>query len=105
MSEFEILGRKIGEDYPPVVIAEIGINHAGSLDVAVHLADEAINAGAEIIKHQTHIIEDEMSFEATTVVPDNAAVSIYDVMKSAALSEKDEYEIPLFLNENKKETA
>ena len=27
----EIAGRKIGEDYPPLVVAEIGINHEGSL--------------------------------------------------------------------------
>jgi N-acetylneuraminate synthase len=59
--EFSIKGRKIGYKHPPLVIAEIGINHEGSLDLAVKMADSAINAGAEIIKHQTHIIDDEMS--------------------------------------------
>ena len=33
-------------------IAEIGINHNGSLDAAVAIADAAIKSGAEIIKHQ-----------------------------------------------------
>ena len=35
----EIAGRKIGQDYPPLVIAEIGINHEGSLEVAKAMVD------------------------------------------------------------------
>ena len=46
------------------VVAEIGINHNGSLKEAIRIADSAINAGAEVIKHQTHIIDDEMISEA-----------------------------------------
>ena len=46
-----------------LVISEIGINHNGSIDLAIHLADSAIRAGAEVIKHQTHV-DDEMSEEA-----------------------------------------
>ena len=30
----EIAGRKIGVDFPPLVIAELGINHEGSLKIA-----------------------------------------------------------------------
>lgn len=90
MAEIEIDGRKIGEGYPPVVIAEIGINHEGSLERAIKIADAAIDAGAEIIKHQTHIIEDEMSNEAKAVIPGNADVSIYEIMDRCALSEEDE---------------
>ena len=55
---FKIGNRRIGDNCDPLVIAEIGINHNGSLDLAVHLADEAINSGAEMIKHQTHIVSD-----------------------------------------------
>ena len=51
----EISGRKIGKDYKPLVIAEIGINHGGSLDTAIKMVDAAISSGIEIIKHQTHI--------------------------------------------------
>lgn len=90
MAEFQIAHRWIGDEHPPVVIAEIGINHEGSLDIAVAMADAAINAGAEIIKHQTHIIEDEMSEEAKSVIPGNADVSIYEIMSRCALSESDE---------------
>lgn len=86
----EISGRKIGYNYEPLVIAEIGINHGGSLDVACAMIDAAAEAGAEIIKHQTHIVEDEMSAEAKKVIPGNADVSIYEIMRSCALSEDDE---------------
>lgn len=82
--------RPVGDKHPPVVIAEIGINHNGSIDLAIQMADAAINAGVEIIKHQTHIIEDEMSEEAKLIIPGNAKISIYDIMKQCALSEKDE---------------
>ena len=79
--EFSINGRKVGFNHSPLVIAEIGINHEGDIDLAIEMADAAIDAGAEIIKHQTHIIEDEMSEEAKSVIPGNTNVSIYDVMK------------------------
>ena len=89
----EISGRKIGEEYLPIVIAEIGINHEGSLETAFEMVDAAYEAGAEIIKHQTHIVEDEMSKEAKKVIPGNTDVSIYDVMARCALSEEDEIKL------------
>lgn len=89
----EIAGRKIGPDYPPLVIAEIGINHEGSLAVAKEMVDAAYRAGAEVVKHQTHIVEDEMSGAAKKVVPGNATVSIYEIMERCALNEADEREL------------
>jgi hypothetical protein len=32
--EFAIAHRKVGLDYPPLVVVEIGINHEGDLSVA-----------------------------------------------------------------------
>lgn len=87
---FTISGRRIGSEFPPIVIAEIGINHEGSLDVAIAMADAAIDAGAEIVKHQTHIVDDEMSDEAKSVIPGNAEDSIFEIMERCALSEADE---------------
>jgi len=46
--------------------------------------------GAESIKHQTHVIEDEMSAEARKVVPGNVDISIYDIVDRCALDEQDE---------------
>ena len=89
----EIAGRKIGLDYPPLVIAEIGINHEGSLQVAKEMVDAAYRAGVEVVKHQTHIVEDEMTGAAKKVIPGNADVSIYEIMERCSLNEADELEL------------
>lgn len=86
----KIRDRHIGPSHPPLVIAEIGINHGGSLDVAKSMVLAAAQSGCEIVKHQTHIVEDEMTEEAKKIFPPNADVSIWDVMKSCALSLEDE---------------
>ncbi|REG98277.1 N-acetylneuraminate synthase [Flavobacterium aquicola] len=93
----EIAGRKIGIDYPPLVIAEIGINHEGSLHVAKEMVDAAKRAGVEVVKHQTHIVEDEMSGAAKKVIPGNADVSIYEIMERCSLNEVDELELKKYV--------
>jgi N,N'-diacetyllegionaminate synthase len=50
---FQIAGRRIGIGEPLFVVAEIGLNHDGSLDRALALVDEAAKAGAQAIKLQT----------------------------------------------------
>jgi N-acetylneuraminate synthase len=89
----EIAGRKIGQNFPPLVIAEIGINHEGSLQVAKEMVDAAHRAGVEVVKHQTHIVEDEMSAAAKKVIPGNADVSIYEIMERCSLNEAEELEL------------
>lgn len=88
-----IAGRKVGPDYPPLVIAEIGINHEGSLKTAFEMVDAAHRAGVEVVKHQTHIVEDEMSSVAKKVIPGNADVSIYEIMQRCALDEAEEIQL------------
>lgn len=86
----KILNRHIGFDCEPLVIAEIGINHGGSLDVAKQMVLAAANAGAECIKHQTHFVEDEMTFEAKDIYPPNADRSIWDVINDCSLTQDEE---------------
>lgn len=95
--EFSINGRKVGKSHPPLVIVEIGINHNGSLKTAFEMVDAAFKAGAEVIKHQTHIVDDEMSKEAKKVIPGNADISIYEIMKRAALNEEDEISLKNYI--------
>jgi len=89
--EFCLAGRKVGPDYPPLVIAEIGINHEGSFTKAVRMVDDAAACGCECVKFQTHIIEDEMI--PNNVIPGNAKESIWDIMKRCALSAEEELEL------------
>lgn len=84
---------EISKTSKPVVIVEIGINHEGSLQTAYEMVDAAYGAGAEIIKHQTHVVEDEMSKAAKKVIPGNADVSIYEIMERCALNEADELKL------------
>ena len=86
----KIKNRLIGPEHHPLIIAEIGINHGGSLKVAKSMVTLAARAGAECVKHQTHFVEDEMTEEAKSIFPPNADVSIWDVMERCALSPDDE---------------
>lgn len=91
MSFFFIAKRRISKEDTPLVIAEIGINHNGNLRQAIRIADSAIESGAELIKHQTHIVEDEMIGEAKKIKPGNSNKNIYEIIKNSSLSEQDEY--------------
>ncbi len=93
MPEFQIAGRTIGKSHPALIIAEVGINHNGSLDVAKQMVDSVHDIGGEIIKHQTHVVSDEMTPEAKKIIPGNCDVSIYEVMEQCALSYDDELEL------------
>ena len=98
MTEFSVGRVTFGERHAPVVVAEIGINHEGSLSVAKHMADAALDAGVRFIKHQTHIPDAEMSEEAKSITPGNADVSIYEVIERCTLSEADEYALMQHVN-------
>lgn len=100
MNERFFIGNiEIGKGCKTLVIPEIGINHEGSLEVAKLMVDAAQRAGARLIKHQTHIVEDEMSHLAKSVIPGNSDVSIYDVMERCALSEEEELELMRYTQE------
>ena len=50
--EIRIADRLIGDDHPTFVVAEIGINHNGSVELAKRLIDAALLAGVDAVKFQ-----------------------------------------------------
>ncbi|OGT06708.1 MAG: polyhydroxyalkanoate biosynthesis repressor PhaR [Gammaproteobacteria bacterium GWF2_41_13] len=88
MNSIVIGNRRIGCDYPPLIIAEIGINHEGDIQKAIQMVDDAHSAGCECVKFQCHVIEDEMI--PNDVVPGNATESIWNIMDRCKLSEEED---------------
>ena len=74
----KLSGREINNLEKPLIIAEIGINHGGNLELAKKMVLLAANSGVECVKHQTHFIEDEMTEEAKDIYPPNAKESIWE---------------------------
>ncbi len=90
MDEPEIVldSKRIGRKHRPLVIAEIGINHEGKIEKAKKMIQDAYDAGAECVKFQSHIIDDEMI--PTDVIPGNSDETIWEIVKRCSFSEKDE---------------
>lgn len=53
----KIDNKVIGDGYPCYIIAEIGINHNGSLDVAKKLIDVSVESGCDAVKFQKRTID------------------------------------------------
>ncbi|MGC4086022.1 MAG: N-acetylneuraminate synthase family protein [Vicinamibacterales bacterium] len=53
MVRMQIAGRQVGAGHPLFAIAEIGLNHSGSLSRALEMVDAAADAGASAVKLQT----------------------------------------------------
>jgi sialic acid synthase SpsE len=96
---FSIAGRRIASDTRPFVIAEIGINHEGSVEKARRMIDDAAAAGAECAKLQSHVIEDEYHDSAKTVIPGNATESIWNIMSRCAFDEGVERELKSYMED------
>ena len=100
MKEIQIRTRKIGEKFPVFVIAEAGINHNGSLSLAKKLVNMAKKAGADCIKFQTHITEEEMT--KTKILPGKISKKpLWDIIKNCELNEKEESELGNYCKERK----
>ena len=89
--------RRIGAEFAPLVIADIGINHEGSMAKAKRMIRDAAKAGAECVKFQAHVVEDEMVPIAKKIVPGHARESIWDIMERCSFSEKEDRELKRYV--------
>jgi len=95
VDQFSLGDRLVGPQQPPLVIAEIGINHEGDFKKAIQMVDDAYSVGCECVKFQSHVIEDEMI--PNDVIPGNATESIWNIMSRCALSENEEFQIKRYV--------
>ncbi len=97
--QIKIGNRMVGDNHPPFVIAEVGINHNGNLKTAMRMVDAAKRAGAECIKFQYHIPDKEMIKNNT--IPGNAKESIWKIIKKNHLSEHEEEKLFHYVKKKK----
>ncbi|OGL65154.1 polyhydroxyalkanoate biosynthesis repressor PhaR [Candidatus Uhrbacteria bacterium RIFCSPLOWO2_01_FULL_47_24] len=89
----QIHDRKIGPEYSPFVVAEIGINHEGDVEKAKQMVRDAKKSGAECVKFQMHVLEDEMAQVAKKIVPVHTKESIWEIMERCGLTRKEHEEL------------
>ena len=84
MNEFKIADREIGQGHPVYVIAEGCDNHMGNMEVAKEMCRQAKLAGADCIKFQHHLPDEEMLKEVP--MSSNFDMPLYDFLKLHALT-------------------
>ena len=53
----KIANKYIGDNYPCFIIAEIGINHNGSVTLAKKMIDIAVTTGCDAVKFQKRTVD------------------------------------------------
>jgi pseudaminic acid synthase len=87
--DFALNGRLIGQDHPPLVIAEMSGNHNQSLERALAIVEAAAQAGAHAIKIQTYTADtmtldlDQGTFAITDSGSLWAGKSLYELYREA----------------------
>src|SRR3954469_1004290 len=66
MKAIRIGDRLVGPDQPSFLIAEIGLNHNGSYELATESIEAAVKAGADAVKFQNYRTEDFLSDRTLT---------------------------------------
>lgn len=89
-----------------LIIAEAGVNHNGSLEIAKRLVDEAVKAGVDIIKFQTFKAENLVSKSARQAEYQrrnigNEDESQFSMLKKLELSEKQHLELIEYCKEKR----
>ncbi|KQC04380.1 MAG: CMP-N-acetylneuraminic acid synthetase [Methanoculleus sp. SDB] len=91
MAEFTLCGKTVGNGHPVYIIAEACDNHMGSVETAKKMIDGAKRAGADGIKFQHHLPDEEMLPEIP--MSDNFEEPLYEFLKKYALSLDDHIEL------------
>jgi len=92
--------RKIGSEYPVYVIAEIGINHNGSIEIAKKMIDMAVEVGCDAVKFQKRTIKSIYSPEELIKPREIPADVLYNAIVRHALPKEREDLLRNFVGKN-----
>jgi len=102
MNEIRIGGTIVGDGHPCYVVAEIGINHNGDIDIAKKLIDVAVIAGCNAVKFQKRTIEVVYSAEELARPRESPYGTTNGELKYGLEFEKEEFdEIDRYCKEKK----
>lgn len=85
MAEFAIGTRMVGDGHAPLVVAELGVNHLGSVRIARDMIKAAADAGAECVKGQCHTPDEH--------VADLMPANVRDTITRCSMSADDERDL------------
>src|SRR5215470_11558490 len=88
----KICGREIGPNAPCFIIAEACDNHLGNMETAKEMIRQAKACGADAIKFQHHLPDEEMLREGVPMSA-NFNMPLFEFLERYALKLKDHYEL------------
>lgn len=97
MKHITINSRKVGEGYPIYIIAEGCDNHMGDMNAAKEMCKRAKLAGANCIKFQHHLPDEEMLRDVP--MTSNFDIPLYDFLKRYALTLDQHIELKRYCKE------
>jgi len=95
--KIKVGNKSIGDRQKVFIIAEGCDNHLGNFDLACKMALEAKHAGADAIKFQHHLPDEEMLPD--TPMSDNFEEPLYEFLKKYAFSIEQHYELKKYCDE------
>ena len=67
---FEFCGKLLGPGKPPFIVAEVGFNHNGDVELAKKMIELATKNGADAVKLQTFVAKEMISNKVIADDPD-----------------------------------
>lgn len=95
MAEMKIGDQWIGDGHPVFIIAEIGVNHNGILQLALELIDSAVEAGVDAVKFQKRDLKElyPLKYLADSNIGEKNLNYLLPILQRVELTEQDYYRL------------
>ena len=98
---FKISNRIISDHHPPLIIAEIGQSHNGSIEKAFKFIDQVKENGGDAVKFQLHIASEESTLDEPFRVKIRNFKTRYDYWKSVEFKPEEWFKISNYCKKKK----